>query len=305
MGQPLPAPLSALLEGMAESSVETFRAAIVRACPELSGASFAVLALGWDSIAVEVDDRLIFKFPRNETAERSLVMEAALLAEIRAAVAMRVPDMTIHHGPPLFSRHAKIEGEHLPAGHYRDLKPEARRFLGTDLGQFYAELHRFDVGRMTACGAVPIKSWPSADMVRARALPLVPRNLRTMAEMAIDRFERLPQDPYGNIYGFFDGHGWNMAFDHTCGRLNGIYDFADSGIGPVHQDFIYSNFISFDLTERIVAAYEDRTGRILDRARIDLLTGFHRLGEIADRTDDPDHVENALINFTDWAARKG
>src|SRR5919106_64050 len=62
--------------------------------------------------------------------------------------------------------------------------------------------------------------------------------------------------PYGTTYGFFDGHGWNMAFDHTTNRLNGVYDFADSGFGPLHQEFIYTNLIARDLTARIVAEYE-------------------------------------------------
>ena len=44
----------------------------------------------------------------------------------------------------------------------------------------------------------------------------------------------MPPDPLGTVYGFFDGHGWNMAFDHARGRLNGIFDFGDSGFGPLH-----------------------------------------------------------------------
>src|SRR5690606_2345867 len=91
----------------------------------------------------------------------------------------------------------------------------------------------------------------------------------------------LDPDPYGTIYGFFDGHGWNMAFDHAAGRLNGVYDFADSGLGPLHQDFLYSNLISADLTARIITAYERETGRHIDRDRVDLLTGTHRLWELA------------------------
>lgn len=76
-------------------------------------------------------------------------------------------------------------------------------------------------------------------------------------------YAKLPADPLGSIFGFFDGHGWNMAFDSEAGRLNGVYDFADAGIGPLHQEFIYSAFIDADLTERIVAAYERFSGRRL------------------------------------------
>ena len=71
----------------------------------------------------------------------------------------------------------------------------------------------------------------------------------------------LSADPHGTVFGFYDGHGWNMAFDHQRGVLNGIYDFADAGIGPLQQDFIYSSFIDEDLTLRIIAAYERITGK--------------------------------------------
>jgi hypothetical protein len=116
----------------------------------------------------------------------------------------------------------------------------------------------------------------------------------------IEAFEQLPADPHGLIYGFFDGHGWNMAFDHERGCLNGIYDFADSGIGPLHQDFIYTNFISPDLTERVVTAYEAITGRVLDRRRIALLTGMHRLSELAELADEPKHTSFMIRNVVEW-----
>jgi hypothetical protein len=92
-----------------------------------------------------------------------------------------------------------------------------------------------------------------------------------------------------------------MAFDHDRGRLNGIYDFGDSGIAPLHQEFIYSNFISRDLTERIVTAYASFTGRNLDRRRIDILTGAHRLWELGEATGDPAHLQLAIESVAKWA----
>ncbi len=44
-----------------------------------------------------------------------------------------------------------------------------------------------------------------------------------------------------SVFGYFDGHGWNMAFDHEQGVLNGVYDFADAAIGPRSREFVYSN----------------------------------------------------------------
>jgi len=113
---------------------------------------------------------------------------------------------------------------------------------------------------------------------------------------------RLPPDPCGITYGFFDGHGWNLAFDQETSRLSGVYDFADSGFGSLHRDFVYSNFISTDLTERIVTNYEALSGRVLRRERIEVLTGAHRLWELAAAVDDPPRIPFMMDHFAYWVA---
>ena len=56
---------------------------------------------------------MIFKFPRHEAAQARLVREAALLAIIHPAVTLATPNMSLHEGPPLFSRHDKLRGGYL------------------------------------------------------------------------------------------------------------------------------------------------------------------------------------------------
>ncbi|MER9950829.1 aminoglycoside phosphotransferase family protein [Mesorhizobium sp. M0047] len=287
---------------MPEPNLDTFSRAIIRAFPELETSSFRLMTAGWHSTAVDVDDRLVFKFPRHKVAERALLSEAALLALIRPCLSMPVPAMSIHEGPPLFSRHEKLKGDHLLAARYEELPEHARQRLGNDLGRFYAELHRLDLNQMATAGAEPVGTWQAPSAIRAKALPLLAPRLLARAEATLMEYESLPPDPHGIIYGFFDGHGWNMAFDHARMRLNGLYDFADSGIGALHQEFIYSNFIAPDLTARIVAAYEIATGRVLDRQRISILTGVHRLSELAELVDDPDHVPAMIRSVAEWFA---
>ncbi|MGO1078525.1 phosphotransferase family protein [Inquilinus sp. CA228] len=282
------------------TAIDRYRAAILRAFPDLATSPFRLMAESWDSTAVEADG-LVFKFPRHEAAAGRLRKEAALLAVIRPAVSLPVPDLVLAEGPPLFSRHVKIPGEHLLTAHYAGLPEEARRRLAEDLAGFYAELHRLDRGRMAAAGAEP-EAWGTAEGIGAKALPALTPELRPAAERVLAAYDRLPPDPHGTIYGFFDGHGWNMAFDHGRQRLNGIYDFADSGLGPLHQEFIYSSFVSPDLTARLVSAYEALTGRGLDRRRIAILTGMHRLWELAELADDPEHVPTMVRSFAEWVA---
>jgi Phosphotransferase enzyme family len=285
-----------------EATLERLRGAIIEAFPEHEFSGFRLLTMGWHCIAVDVDDRVIFKFPRHEVAEKALLAEASLLAVIRPAVVMPVPDLTLYPGPPLFSRHVKLAGEHLLTRHYELLPAESRQRLAADMALFYAQLHELAASDMEAAGAGPIEAWLQPEDILKRTWPALPPGLRSFAERTVSAWQDLPPDPYGTTYGFFDGHGWNMAFDHPGGRLNGIYDFADSGFGALHQEFIYSNWIAPDLTARIMAEYEALTGRALDRRRVALLTGAHRLSELAQLADDAGHAAMALQAVTDWAA---
>ncbi|KFC67344.1 Phosphotransferase enzyme family protein [Devosia sp. LC5] len=283
-------------------SLDQLRDIIVAGHPETRGGRFSLLTEGWDSVAVDVDDRLIFKFPREPRAEAALMMEARLLDVIRPAVAMPVPELTIHQTPLIYSRHAKLAGEHLLTEHYGRLSEGERQRLADKLGVFYAQLHAIDPAPLRAAGAAPIEAIATADAIAAGALPILPDHLRALAEQALAGWAALTPDPYGETYGFFDGHGWNMAFDHASATLNGVYDFADSGFGPLHEEFTYSSFVSADLTGRIVRRYETETGKQLDRERIHLTTGAHRLWELAQETGSPETHAIMIAAVEAWAA---
>ncbi len=260
---------------------EEFRRAIIAANPHLAGSAFSVAGRGWHSLAVDVDGRHIFKFPEGAEAESALLREARLLAAVRPLVTMPVPDMTIHASPPLFSNHGKLPGRPLEPGEYAGLDEAARARLAGDLGLFFAELHAIGPAAMQAAGTEPVEWWDTNEDTLAIAWPLLPPELRPEAAAAIEAYHELGPDPLGEVYGFFDAHGWNMAFDHDEARLRGIFDFADSGFGPPHREFVQVSLIDPDLALRSMDAYEARTGRALDPRRVFLLTAAMRLSELA------------------------
>lgn len=279
-------------DALAPLDVEALKALIIKRFPDLAASDFTPQTRGWDSLAIDVDDRLMFKFPRHAAARAGLAREAALLAVIGPAVSLPTPNMTLHeglevHGAPLFSRHDKLRGGYLEPGVYAALGEAARDRLAEDLAGFYAQLHALPAAAMAAAGAAAIKPWLGPDAILARAWPVLDDPLRRYAERVVGAWADLPPDPHGRTYGFFDGHGWNMAFDAEARRLNGVYDFGDSGFGDLQQEFIYARMIDADLAWRIVGRYEARTGRALERERIALLFEVLRLSELAEQADDP------------------
>ncbi len=265
----------------------SLRAVIAKAFPKLAGGVFTLHERGWDSVAVDVDGRVICKFPRNAAARVRLEREAAVLRILHPAVSPPTPDMRLHDGPPRFSRHDMLAGGHLTPEVYAGLDEAGRDRLGADLGLFYAQLHALPDAPFAAAGAQTIEPWREPEDILRRAWPLLDGPLRAYAESTTAAWRALPSDPLGAIYGFFDGHGWNMAFDVSAGRLNGIYDFGDSGFGPRHQEFIYAVMIAPDAARRTIDHYVRLTGLDLDRERIALHYRYFRLSELAHLAAEP------------------
>jgi aminoglycoside phosphotransferase (APT) family kinase protein len=291
-----------MITGNDAAYLASFRAVIAERFPELGDAPLTLLSGGWDCVAVDAGGRWLFKLPRNAAAAARLRKEVRLLEVIRPRVGMAVPQMHISDAP-LFSWHIPIRGAHLLSADYNALSDAARAELAGAVAGFYADLHAIDLDLMATTGAEPVPAWPSGDRLRETALPFTPDMLKEQAGALTRHWDRLGPDPHGNVYGHFDGHGWNMAFDHTAQRLNGVYDFGDSGIGPLHQEFIYTNFISPDLTARIIRAYEARTGKAIDRRRVDVLTGVHRLMEVAGAAKTQGDLDGMVKNLTSWLER--
>jgi aminoglycoside phosphotransferase (APT) family kinase protein len=280
-----------------------YLAAILGTYPELREGRFSLLSAGWTCIAVDVDQRLIFKFPRNPDAAAALRREAAFLDYLQPRLSLAVPRLTLLETPVLFSVHAKLAGDHLLSAQYLGLPVSVRDRMAGQLARFYAELHALDQADLRALDESPIEAWLDAETIRVRALPLMEPEEAVWAEAILSSWQDLPPDPFGKIYGYFDGHGWNMAFDHATGTLNGVYDFGDSGFGDLSQEFIYSDLIAPDLTDRIIARYAALTGRAVDPNRVHLLTGVHRLTELAAAAGDPDTEPLMRESWRAWLGR--
>jgi hypothetical protein len=274
-----------------------YRALIISRLPHMAGAQFVTLAEGWDSVALE-HDGLIFKFARNERARGRLQREVALLTYLRPRITMPLPQPVLFDGDEPFTQHRKIPGEKLLADDYLMLGEGSRNALATRMAQLYAELHQLPLARMQQVGAVAVEPWMSPQEILDKALPRLPRGYKGWARKVVSAYRKLSIQGDELVFGYFDGHGWNMAFDFTTGTLNGVYDFADSGFGSRHRDLSYSNWISADLTLRIIDRYEELTRFKVDRDLVMLYTSALRLAELAEGVLADDV---AIANVVNWA----
>ena len=273
-----------------------YRAAIAAAHPDLATLPMVLHSRGWDSDAVEVAG-WIFKFPKRPEAIERLRLEARILEIVRPRVPLTVPDLRLHEAPMLFSEHRMIPGTIIETRDYDVLTEQQKQAMAAELAGLYAALHVIPVAEAAAIGVGPKPGWPVAEVALPILVERLPGEYHDYARRAFAAYEALPVED--DVFGYFDGHGWNMAFDHDRGVLNGVYDFADAGIGPRSREFTYSNLTSDDLTIRIVTAYNAATGQAIDLRTVAIRTAVQTLSELAEADDETELFLSGALRWYD------
>ena len=260
--------------------------AVIAIEPGVQSMAQRTLPGGWDCQAWSLGERLVVKVPRGPDAAERLNREVSLLGALKGKVSLTIPEPVLLAFQPTSVVYPMIPGEPLLPDRYRQLDVRAKDRLAHDLGQLISELHAANLP------AHAVGAWPAPEDIVARVLPDLPRNLRLTATALVDEVLSLPPD--ADVFGHFDLHGWNMAFDHNTGRLNGVFDFGDCGRGPLHRDHVYPSLTDPDLARRIAALQPVETGRLR------LLAGLHRLFEAGDPVFTDDQRAANLQSALDW-----
>ena len=238
---------------------------IIAACfPDLAIERCQPIAQGWDSMAVAVNCRLIFRFPKRREVEPQYTMEARLLPVLAGALPLPIPDVAFfwpggaaYRG--IFIGHRLIHGVQLAAAH---LAPDRPDQIAAQLGHFLAALHRFPIQRATQLG-VPANDqagWRQRYQdqfvqIQQQILPLLapPAQARITREWQAFLADHT-RFPAALIHQ--DLNGEHILFDPARGAISGIIDWGDTMIGDPAIDFVglLANY-GEDFTEQVLAHY--------------------------------------------------
>ncbi len=263
-------------------------AAILAVRPDLAGTPMRVYGDGWDCLAIGAGPT-IFKFPRHVAAEARLRREPRAIGLVAPLTALELPRMVIHERPMVFSEHEHVPGEILEPHGWASLGEAERDRLADDVARFFAAAHRVPVADAVAADAVTLRPRPDHAAVAAGLAGRLPEDLAGFAARLLALHASLP--PEEAVFGQFDTHGWNMAYDRSAGRLVGLFDFADAGVGPRHRDLSYPSFLSADFAARVARRVAALGEAPVDMTRLSIEHGFIRLADIAESADPRPLVE--------------
>lgn len=222
---------------------------------------------------VIVNDRYVFRFPKNDAAREALAQEARVFAVAPEHVDLPLPET--RYFPPDGMLQIKIDGDPLDRHELMRQPTERQERLVAELARFLYQLHRVPPAELREHEVGPSPAWqghPDAEALfrecEAELFPFLKRYAKSAIRAHFDPVLRgrlrLDYDPV-LIHG--DLNPGHILWDRQTGHLRGVIDFGMAGFGDSALDYA-AMIISYGETPlQRMHGYHPSIGEKLDRAR--------------------------------------
>ncbi|MFF2155156.1 phosphotransferase family protein [Paenibacillus chitinolyticus] len=233
--------------------------AIRQRYPELPLDTAEKIGAGQNNDVWLINGRLIFRFPKYESAIRDMDREVAFLLYAADHVSLEIPRPVFIHACPSLKEHPfigynKIAGEPLEAdllqaeasndSHEEHVSDEAFfRHIAGQLDDFLQQLHGLDPKGLASAqhetGYDGYREWSDMyERIQSRLYPFMKQGARTWTDRHFSaflgckaNFEIVPS----LIHGDFGTS--NILYEPVSKRVSGILDFGSAGMGDPAVDY--------------------------------------------------------------------
>jgi aminoglycoside 2''-phosphotransferase len=216
--------------------------------PDLAVTSAALLAHGQNNIVLQINETLIFRFPKYPEGIHILRRETALLKHIQACITLAIPCPTFTNLADqavgrAFAGYPMIPGEPLSRKRLEAIEdPAVQACLAQQLGSFLTELHGVPITHelsslVSRCDT--LEEWKG--VYQRIHSQLVPHMRPDAQAQVLEHFETFLSDPNLFAYTPILKHGdfgtSNILYDAKTHTISGVIDFSGAGLGDPAYDF--------------------------------------------------------------------
>ena len=251
------------------NELEIGKKAIIDKYPEFENSSFTGDNSGWDNYAIKVDNKYIFRFPRDEGAYRVINMEYDVLGYLNTELPsnIRVPKYIFSNldSDFPFVGYEIIQGKFLSKELYESLSDEEKEKFLTNMATFISTLHKLDVNRFNLDRIEIYSNYKMRyDEFRKKCFKYFDDELKNKT---VSLFESYLNNDEMKNYKDTVVHG-DLSTDHIIITENGvgIIDFGDIRIFDPAYDFEWAYLLGEDVFDKVFEKYTvNRDDRFKDR----------------------------------------
>jgi aminoglycoside 2''-phosphotransferase len=252
-----------------DAVIAKYRPRIEAICPGLVWSSATVNRDGVINDVIIVNDEVVFRFAKGKEGIRMFAHEARILARVRDALSVAVPDPFYTSDDTMAYR--ALPGRPLLRAELLSLSDHEQQQVADAIATMLRQLHAVDTGSDLPATSAPVKreTWLKIrHMIEKHVYPLLMTHQRFWAEALFERYLRHP--------GLFEWepclvHG-DLGFHHLLfrgapPRPHGVIDFGAAGVGDPAIDLApLCQAYGESFVSRFAAAYPAST-ELLPRAR--------------------------------------
>lgn len=225
--------------------------------PTLAYREAVLNTYGEDNYVVLLDGLWVVRMPRSDAQLGRFAAELRLLETLRDRVAVQVPHY--EYVAEALGAYRLIEGREMTPPLYRSLPASRQREVLADLGAFLSVLHALPESAIAQTDGTVQQSWPPAmfaayyrGMHREKIAAAVSASWLARFDAFHDAFEKTALGPARLVHG-------DLSDDHILldaqGRMAGVIDFTDAGLGDAAIDFAYVWRLGESAVDMVLADY--------------------------------------------------
>jgi len=282
----------------------TIQSIINRDFPAIETQSIRIIENGWDNLVAEVNNNLIFRFPKDK--ECQFDTEVKVLKILEGKISLQIPRIDYLGKSFTYMGYRKILGNDLTKELYKSLNSDQKDQLVFDLANFLFELHTaVSPEDAIKLGVRKDDLSPYAAAIKSLlGKNVVNTYIKIFAEKTLLEFSDMLTNPFKEVLLHKDVHSNNIAFDKQTEKLNGVFDFGDVIVGDIHIDF--SNFFKFgsNFMRKITEKYQEFAGFELNKRRIVIyayLDSLYDLSKIIEDSLENELYQKTVKRLADWS----
>lgn len=283
-------------------NLEAIKQLILADFPSLKIDSVDLVDNGWDNLVVEINNNLIFRFPKDK--EVNFETEIKVLGILKGKISLQIPKVEFLGKSFTYMGYRKVQGGNLTEEILNSLSDEQREKLTFDLANFLYEIHKaisLDEARKLGVEEEDLPSY-SHSIKSVLLSKITDKGVLDFIGTTTVEYEGMLQEKVELVFLYNDLHTENMAFDATAKKLNGIFDFGDVMIGDVNMDFY--PLYKFDpyFMKAVAEKYQALTKRKLNLRRMVVYGRINELSDLAELIDQPESTvyKNAIMRIQKW-----
>lgn len=214
-----------------------------------------------------INDDLVFRFPRRQRIVDNLAIEKAILSRIQRGVPLSVPRPIYSSANTsvvgeVFLGYTRIPGRSFKVDTFHQIREGyARRYLAEQLASFLHAMHDFPPDYF----GIELPHYDTADHWRQMFAGIQQHlfaHMRSDAREEVTahfniRFSQPEQFVFEPCLVHGDFGPYNIIYDEKRGRISGIIDFSEAGIGDPAMDLASVSLYGEEMLELMLPVYPE------------------------------------------------